>query len=85
MAQARGEKSPPAPLAMLTSFPAHPGRALHVEVFTQVSNAPTLLADLQARKVRPMDIDTMKEIRTYTCIAVSDDDSTLYCGTYLVV
>ncbi|KAL1525886.1 hypothetical protein AB1Y20_020714 [Prymnesium parvum] len=34
-----------------------------------------------ARKVRPMDIDTMKEIRTYTCIAVSDDDTTLYCGT----
>jgi len=35
----------------------------------------------EARKVRPMDVDTMKEIRTYTCIAVSADDSTLYCGT----
>jgi len=33
------------------------------------------------RKVRPTDVSTSKEVRTYTCIAVSDDDSTLYCGT----
>ena len=23
----------------------------------------------------------MKEVRTYTCIAVAEDDSVLYCGT----
>jgi len=28
-----------------------------------------------------VEISTSKEVRTYTCIAVSDDDSTLYCGT----
>jgi len=33
------------------------------------------------RKVRPIQITTSKEVRTYTCIAVSADDSTLYCGT----
>ena len=33
------------------------------------------------RKVRPVDIDTMKEVRTFTCVAVSPDDSKLYCGT----
>jgi len=33
------------------------------------------------RKVRPKECSTQKEIRTYTCIAVSDDDTRLYCGT----
>ena len=33
------------------------------------------------RKVRPIQVTTSKEIRTYTCIAMSDDDQTLYCGT----
>ena len=33
------------------------------------------------RKVRPMEVSTSKEVRTYTCIAVSPDDTILYCGT----
>jgi len=37
--------------------------------------------DLTARKLRPTSVQTSKEVRTYTCIAVSDDDSILYCGT----
>jgi len=37
--------------------------------------------DFSARKVRPITVQTSKEIRTYTCIAISEDDSTLYCGT----
>jgi len=37
--------------------------------------------DVVHRKVRPTDIETQKEIRTYTCIAVAEDDSLLYCGT----
>jgi len=37
--------------------------------------------DTVGRKVRPMEVQTNKEVRTYTCIAVSDDDQILYCGT----
>jgi len=37
--------------------------------------------DTAGRKVRPMEVHTSKEVRTYTCIAVSEDDQTLYCGT----
>ena len=37
--------------------------------------------DTVNRKVRPIAVTTNKEVRTYTCIAVSADDSTLYCGT----
>ena len=37
--------------------------------------------DAVNRKVRPKQITTSKEVRTYTCIAISADDSTLYCGT----
>lgn len=32
-------------------------------------------------KVSPVEVQTYKDERTFTCIAVSDDDSTLYCGT----
>ena len=37
--------------------------------------------DPENRKVRPMEVSTSKEVRTYTCIAVSHDDTILYCGT----
>ena len=31
--------------------------------------------------MRPIQVTTSKEVRTYTCIAISPDDTTLYCGT----
>jgi len=37
--------------------------------------------DTEGRKVRPMEVSTSKEVRTYTCVAISDDDAILYCGT----
>jgi WD40 repeat protein len=37
--------------------------------------------DPPARKVRPTSVSTSKEVRTYTCIAISHDDSMIYCGT----
>jgi WD40 repeat protein len=37
--------------------------------------------DPENRKVRPMEVSTRKEVRTYTCLAVAPDDSVLYCGT----
>jgi len=37
--------------------------------------------DVVARKVRPTSVSTNKEIRTYTTLAISDDDEMLYCGT----
>ena len=80
LAQARGEKSPPAPLAMLTSFPAHPGRALHVEVFTQVSNAPTLLADLQARKLKASLIRLDRVASTFALLSAAK--RALHCSKH---
>lgn len=37
--------------------------------------------DPENRKVRPSEVNTTKESRTYTCLSISADDSTLYCGT----
>ena len=37
--------------------------------------------DPENRKVRPMEVSTRKEVRTYTCIAVALDDTVLYRGT----
>jgi len=37
--------------------------------------------DTVNRKVRPKEVSTSKEVRTYSCIGVSPDDSILYCGT----
>jgi WD40 repeat protein len=37
--------------------------------------------NIENRKVRPMEINTMKERRTFTCLAVSDDDSTILAGS----
>jgi len=37
--------------------------------------------DAMNRKVRPTPIETNKEVRSFTCIAISDDDSTIFCGT----
>ena len=37
--------------------------------------------DLQARKVRPTAVGTQKEVRTFTCIAINDDDSLIFAGT----
>ena len=36
---------------------------------------------LDNRKVRPIDVQTSKEVRTFTCIAVTDDDKSLFVGT----
>jgi len=37
--------------------------------------------DVTSRKVRPTPLETNKEIRSFTCIAIADDDQTFYCGT----
>jgi WD40 repeat protein len=37
--------------------------------------------DPVGRKVRPVDVITSKEVRTYTCMVVSADDQIVYCGT----
>ena len=36
---------------------------------------------LGERKVRPIEVQTSKEVRNFNCIAVSDDDKVLYVGT----
>jgi len=46
-----------------------------------VKNLRMWRLDPVGRKVRPVDVITSKEVRTYTCMVVSADDQIVYCGT----
>ena len=58
-------------------LPSKTGRKSHISSLRLIPAPSGVLA----WQVRPIQVTTNKEVRTYTCIAISPDDTTLYCGT----